>query len=92
MKAIEQEIKQHNNKNIPGEMEKLKEANEKLSERQKQIAEEKELLATKIDALKDEIAKQEVRTFGMSGYYWTEESVSYWDGNTNSEQFTMKLN
>lgn len=70
VKAIEQEIKQHKDKNIPGEMEKLKQANEKLTERQKQIKAEKEQLAIKVDALKDEIAKQEVRILKVTTLSW----------------------
>lgn len=61
VKAVISEIKQHQDKNIPGEMEKLKEANEKLAEKQQKIAEDKEELAKKIDELKDELAKQEVK-------------------------------
>lgn len=61
VKAIILEINQHKDKNIPGEMEKLKEANEKVAEKQKQIAEDKEVLSKKIDELKDELSKQEVK-------------------------------
>ncbi|KOB65036.1 DNA repair protein RAD50, partial [Operophtera brumata] len=60
VKAIMQEINQHKDKNIPGEMQKLKEANEKVAEKQKQIAEDKEVLLKKIDELKDELSKQEI--------------------------------
>lgn len=62
VKAIDMEIKQHKDKNIPREMEKIKEANEKLLEKQKQIMNDRQILTKKIDTLKDELAKQEVRT------------------------------
>ncbi|KAJ0176692.1 hypothetical protein K1T71_007871 [Dendrolimus kikuchii] len=60
VKAIDTEIKQHFEKNIPREMEKIKEANEKLMEKQKQIMDDRQVLTKRIDTLKDEIAKQAI--------------------------------
>lgn len=60
VKQINQEIKQHKDKNIPLEMDKIKEANEKLMDKQKQIMVDRDALTKRIDTLKDELAKQEV--------------------------------
>lgn len=60
VKAIDTEIKQHVEKNIPREMEKIKQANDKLMEKQKQIMNDRQVLTKRIDTLKDEIAKQEI--------------------------------
>lgn len=61
VKQIILEIKQHKDKNIPLEMDKIKEANDKLMEKQKQIMADRDALTKRIDTLKDELAKQEVR-------------------------------
>lgn len=42
-------------------MDKIKEANDKLMEKQKQIMADRDALTKRIDTLKDELAKQEVR-------------------------------
>ncbi|XP_073943978.1 LOW QUALITY PROTEIN: DNA repair protein RAD50-like [Choristoneura fumiferana] len=60
VKAILVEIKNHENKNVPGEMEKIKLANDRLMEQQKQIMIDRNALTKRIDSLKDEIAKQEI--------------------------------
>ncbi|XP_059049684.1 DNA repair protein RAD50 [Achroia grisella] len=60
VKTILSEIKQHKDRNIPREMEKIKEANNKLMEKQKQIMIDRDVLTKRIDSLKDEIAKQEI--------------------------------
>ncbi|KAM3965158.1 DNA repair protein rad50 [Aphomia sociella] len=60
IKAILSEIKQHKDRNIPREMEKIKEANNKLMEKQKQIMIDRDALTKKIDTLRDEITKQEI--------------------------------
>ncbi|XP_063825503.1 DNA repair protein RAD50 [Ostrinia nubilalis] len=60
VKQINLEIKQHKDKNIPLEMDKIKEANEKLMEKQKQIMADRDALTKRIDTLKDELAKQEI--------------------------------
>lgn len=54
------DIRQHKERNLPREMEKIKEANEKLLARQKQIMTDRDTLTKRIDSLKDELAKQEV--------------------------------
>lgn len=61
VKAIIVEIKNHDDRNVPGEMEKIKLANDRLMEQQKQIMIDRNALTKRIDCLKDEIAKQEVR-------------------------------
>ncbi|KAG6456966.1 hypothetical protein O3G_MSEX010045 [Manduca sexta] len=60
VKTIDTEIKQHKERNVPREMEKIKEANEKLMEKQKQIMDDRQVLTKRIDSLKDELAKQEI--------------------------------
>lgn len=63
VKAIELEIKQHKERNVHLEMDKIKEANERLMEKQKQIMVDRDMLTKKIDSLKDELAKQDVSFF-----------------------------
>ncbi|XP_068633110.1 DNA repair protein RAD50-like [Battus philenor] len=60
VKSIEHEIKQHKERNIQFEMDKIKEANERLMEKQKQIMIDRDMLTKKIDSLKDELAKQDI--------------------------------
>ncbi|XP_050682085.1 DNA repair protein RAD50 [Leptidea sinapis] len=60
VKIIDLEIKQHKERNIQKELDKIKEANEKLMEKQKQIIADRDVLTKKIDSLKDELAKQEI--------------------------------
>ncbi|XP_038209625.1 DNA repair protein RAD50 [Zerene cesonia] len=60
VKIIDLEIRQHKERNIQKEMDKIKEANEKLMEKQKQIMADRDVLTKKIDSLRDELAKQEI--------------------------------
>ncbi|XP_049873545.1 DNA repair protein RAD50 [Pectinophora gossypiella] len=60
VKSIDSEIRQHKERNIQREMDKIKEANEKLMEKQKQIMIDRDALTKRIDTLKDELAKQEI--------------------------------
>ncbi|XP_046965547.1 DNA repair protein RAD50 [Vanessa cardui] len=60
LRAIDLEIRQHKERNLQREMDKIKEANEKLLARQKQIMIDRDTLTKKIDSLKDELAKQEI--------------------------------
>ncbi|XP_063536306.1 DNA repair protein RAD50-like isoform X2 [Cydia strobilella] len=60
VKTIIIEIKQHEEKNVQREMDKIKEANERLMERQKQIMTDRNTLTKRIDSLRDELAKQEI--------------------------------
>ncbi|XP_053609977.1 DNA repair protein RAD50 [Plodia interpunctella] len=60
VKTIEAEIKQHIERNIEKEMDKIKEANDKLMEKQKQIMIDRDALTKRIDSLKDELAKQDI--------------------------------
>ncbi|CAH0715635.1 unnamed protein product, partial [Brenthis ino] len=60
VKSIDLDIRQHKERNLPREMEKIKEANEKLLGRQKQIMTDRDTLTKRIDSLKDELAKQEI--------------------------------
>ncbi|CAK1580166.1 unnamed protein product [Parnassius mnemosyne] len=60
VKTIKMEIKQHKERNVQLEMDKIKEANEKLMEKQKQIMIDRDTLTKKIDSLKDELAKQDI--------------------------------
>lgn len=60
LRAIDLEIRQHKERNLQREMDKITEANEKLLARQKQIMIDRDTLTKKIDSLKDELAKQEV--------------------------------
>ena len=74
VKSIDSEIRQHKDRNIPREMDKIKEANEKLTEKVKQIVEDRETLVKRIDTIKDEIAKHEVSLYYnillvLSSYY-----------------------
>lgn len=63
VKSIDSEIRQHKERNIQREMEKIKEANEKLMDKQKQIMVDRDALTKRIDTLKDELAKQDVSFF-----------------------------
>ncbi|KPI94471.1 DNA repair protein RAD50 [Papilio xuthus] len=60
VKSIEMEIKQHKERNVQAEMDKIKEANERLMDKQKQIMVDRNTLTKKIDSLKDELAKQDI--------------------------------
>ncbi|CAH2048564.1 unnamed protein product, partial [Iphiclides podalirius] len=60
VKSIELEIKQHKERNVHLEMDKIKEANERLMDKQKQIMVDRDMLTKKIDSLKDELAKQDI--------------------------------
>lgn len=60
LRAIDLEIRQHKERNLQREMDKITEANEKLLARQKQIMNDRDTLTKKIDSLKDELAKQAV--------------------------------
>ncbi|KPJ15214.1 DNA repair protein RAD50 [Papilio machaon] len=60
VKSIEMEIKQHKERNVQAEMDKIKEANERLMDKQKQIMVDRDTLTKKIDSLKDELAKQDI--------------------------------
>lgn len=73
VKSIDSEIKQHKERNVQRDMDKIKEANEKLMEKQKQIMIDRDALTKRIDTLKDELAKQDVssspRTIKFDLYY-----------------------
>ncbi|XP_072949132.1 DNA repair protein RAD50-like [Epargyreus clarus] len=60
VETVQKEIKQHLDKNIPNEIEKIKKANDKLMDKQKQIMIDRDTLTKRIDTLKDEVARQEV--------------------------------
>ncbi|XP_041979213.1 DNA repair protein RAD50 [Aricia agestis] len=60
VKTIEAEIKQHKERNVQKEMDKIKEANEKLLDKHKQIVTDRNSLTKRLDTLKDELAKQEI--------------------------------
>lgn len=60
IKTLNKEIKQHQDKNIPAEMEKIKQDNNRLMEKKMLIMKERDELTKKIETLKDELAKQEV--------------------------------
>ncbi|CAH2096295.1 unnamed protein product [Euphydryas editha] len=60
LRSIDLEIRQHKERNLQREMDKITEANEKLLARQKQIMIDRDTLTKKIDNLKDELAKQEI--------------------------------
>lgn len=63
VKSIDSEIRQHKERNIQREMDKIKEANDKLMDKQKQIMVDRDALTKRIDTLKDELAKQDVSYF-----------------------------
>lgn len=54
------DIRQHKERNLQREMDKIKDANEKLLSRQKQIMSDRDTLTKRIDSLRDELSKQEV--------------------------------
>ncbi|KAI5644327.1 rad50 zinc hook motif domain-containing protein [Phthorimaea operculella] len=60
VKSIDNEIKQHKERNIQKEMDKINEANEKLKEKHKKLMDDRDTLTKRIDTLKDELAKQEI--------------------------------
>lgn len=62
VKSIIKEIRQHEEKNVPREMERTKEANEKIMERKIQAMKDRDEVTKRIEVLKDELAKQEVRS------------------------------
>lgn len=62
IKTVLAELKQHEEKKIPLQMKMFNELNDKLSEKRKQILIDESVLGKRRHILRDEIAKQEVRT------------------------------
>ncbi|GBP22396.1 DNA repair protein RAD50 [Eumeta japonica] len=60
VKSMDKEIKQHEDKNVPREMERVKAVTDELMEKKMKIMKDRDELTKKIDTLKDEIAKQDV--------------------------------
>ncbi|XP_047503353.1 DNA repair protein RAD50 [Pieris napi] len=60
VKIIDLEIRQHKERNIQKEMDKIKEANDVLMEKQKQVMADRDLLTKKMSSLRDELSKQEI--------------------------------
>lgn len=60
VKSIDNEIKQHKEKNIPLEKAKKEEVIKKLEDKLKQIQSDRQATTKRIECLKDEITKEEV--------------------------------
>ena len=61
VKSIDIDIRQHIERNIPLEKQKKEEAIKKLDDKLKQIQSDRQTTTKRIECLKDEIAKEEVR-------------------------------